>query len=51
LQNVEPFAVLFNRTPQILRLATDVEKDVVAMPVASIPASVSLDLTSRAAAT
>jgi hypothetical protein len=50
-QNVEPFAVLFNRTPQILQPANDVEKDVVEMPAASIPAVVSLDLASRATAT
>jgi len=50
-QNVEPFAVLFNRTPQILQPAIDVEEDVVEMPAASIPALVSLDLASRAAAT
>jgi hypothetical protein len=31
-QNVEHFAVLVNRTPQILRPATDLEKDVVEMP-------------------
>jgi hypothetical protein len=44
-------AVLFNRTPQILQPATDVEKDLVEMPAASIPALVSLGLASRAAAT
>jgi hypothetical protein len=35
---------------RIPRLATGVEKDVVEMPAASIPASVSLNLASRAAA-
>jgi len=31
-QNVEDFSVLVNRTRQILRPATDPEKDVVEMP-------------------
>ena len=50
-RNVEPFAVPANRTLQIPLPATGVEKDVVEMPAASIPVSVSLNLASRAVAT